>query len=142
MFKPNKESQSSPSKKAAPAASKPDAKLEGKAEPKTDPRIETKPEAKPDPKSLKRTAKPTPATEAPKTEEERFTLARKTASEDPKVLELRNKADASVSNGDAARFTRAYLRAMYGKMRALEPSLKDRIDMTEAAALRLVPEVD
>jgi hypothetical protein len=33
---------------------------------------------------------------------------------------------------------RAYLRALYGKMRALEPSLEERINLTEAAALKAV----
>jgi hypothetical protein len=83
--------------------------------------------------------KPAPA-EAPKTEDERFQLLMKTASEDPKVLELRAKADSATDNAEADRLTRAYLRTLYGKMRSLDPQLKDRINLTEAAALRIVPE--
>ncbi|MEY5027228.1 MAG: hypothetical protein RLZZ244_2756 [Verrucomicrobiota bacterium] len=78
--------------------------------------------------------------EAPKTEDERFQLLMKTASEDPKVVELRAKADSATDNAEADRLTRAYLRTLYGKMRTLDPQLKDRINLTEAAALRIVPE--
>ncbi len=105
----------------------------------------TKTDAKQEPRTSKRPVapkdKPAPAPpEAPKTEDERFIFARKTASEDPKVIELRSKADAAIKDAEVARLTRAYLRTLYGKMRTLEPTIKERIDLTEAAALRLVPE--
>jgi len=77
---------------------------------------------------------------APKagTEDERFANARKTASEDPKILELREKADLAKTGEAGAKAMRAYLKALYGKMRTLEPSLEERIDLTEAAALKAV----
>lgn len=72
------------------------------------------------------------------TEDERFAIARKTAAEDPKVVELREKADLAKNEEAGAKAMRAYLRALYGKMRALEPSLEERISLTEAAALKAV----
>ena len=73
-----------------------------------------------------------------KTEDERFAAARKAAAEDPKVVELREKADAAKNDESAGRLVRSYLRALYGKMRTLEPSLEERINLTEAAALKAV----
>lgn len=72
------------------------------------------------------------------TEDERFANARKAAAEDPKVVELREKADLAKTEEAGAKAMRAYLRALYGKMRTLEPSLEARIDLTEAAALKAV----
>ncbi len=84
--------------------------------------------------------KAAPVEKTPSSEDERFAAARKAASEDPKVAELRAKADAAKSDETANKAMRAYLRTMYGKMRTLEPSLEERINMTEAAALRAVPQ--
>jgi len=77
---------------------------------------------------------------APKagTEDERFANARKAAAEDPKILELREKADVAKTEEAGSKAMRAYLRALYGKMRALEPGLEERIGLTEAAALKAV----
>jgi hypothetical protein len=72
------------------------------------------------------------------TEDERFANARKTAAEDPKVVELREKADLAKTEEAGAKAMRAYLRALYTKMRTLEPSLEGRINLTEAAALKAV----
>ena len=91
-------------------------------------------------KSSTKEKAPDAALPAAQTDDERFILARKAASEDPKVIELRNKADAATKDAEVARLTRAYLRTLYGRMRTLEPKIKERIDLTEAAALRLVPE--
>ena len=77
---------------------------------------------------------------APKagSEDERFAIARKAAAEDPKILELREKADLAKTEEAGSKAMRAYLRALYGKMRTLEPSLEERISLTEAAALKAV----
>jgi hypothetical protein len=81
-------------------------------------------------------AKPAPAKAG--TEDERFANARKAAAEDPKVVELREKADLAKTEEAGTKAMRAYLRALYGKMRTLEPSLEGRINLTEAAALKAV----
>jgi type IV secretory pathway VirB10-like protein len=92
----------------------------------------------------KKTPKPAPdssSSDKPaQTEDEKFTAARKAAYEDPRVAELRGKADAAKNEEAANRAMRSYLRALYGKMRTLEPSLEERINMTEAAALRAFPQ--
>lgn len=77
---------------------------------------------------------------AAQSEDERFTTARKAAYEDAKVAELRTKADAAKNDETANKAMRSYLRALYGKMRSIEPSLEERINMTEAAALRAFPQ--
>ena len=131
----------SASKKGSSQAS---SSLESKSESRTETKSEGNNPGKGDSKAAKKSVpkeKPAPgAPEVPKTEDERFALAKKAASEDPKVIELRGKADASTREDDAQRLTRAYLRTLYGRMRTLEPTLKERIDLTEAAALRMVPE--
>jgi hypothetical protein len=73
---------------------------------------------------------------APSNEDESFKQARQQAFEDAKVAELRIKADEAKSKDAANAATRAYLKSLYSKMRSIEPSLKDRIDLTEAAALK------
>ena len=75
-------------------------------------------------------------------EDERFANARKAAAEDPKILELREKADLAKTEEAGTRAMRAYLRALYGKMRALEPRLEERISLTEAAALKAVSKAE
>jgi outer membrane biosynthesis protein TonB len=99
----------------------------------TDPKTEAKP-------APKKAASKDKAAEAPKTEQERFEAARKAAAEDARIAELRTKAEASANNAESHRLMRAYLRSLYGKMRSLEPTLSERIDLTEKAALKLVPE--
>jgi hypothetical protein len=79
-----------------------------------------------------------PAAKPAGSEDERFAQARKAASEDPKIVELREKADLAKSEEAGTKAMRAYLRALYGKMRTLEPSLEERINLTEAAALKAV----
>lgn len=129
-----KESETAPGDKK-PATASPGSKTDPKAEVKTEVKAEPKPVIK------KPVVKEKPA-EAPKTEQERFELARKNASEDPKISELRTKAEAHSNDAESARLMRAYLRSLYGKMRSLEPTLLERIDLTEAAALKLVPSPD
>ena len=80
-------------------------------------------------------AKPTQKTPAAN-EDELFSQVRQQAFEDAKVAELRTKADEAKSKEAANSATKAYLKSLYSKMRSLEPSLKARVDMTEAAALK------
>jgi len=56
------------------------------------------------------------------------------------VADLRAKVDASKNDESANKAMRSYLKALYGKMRSIEPSLEERINMTEAAALRAIPQ--
>ena len=99
------------------------------------------------PKEASKTRKVTKEKPAPpsgdkanQSDEERFTAARKAAYEDAKVAELRAKVDSAKNDDTANKAMRSYLRALYGKMRSIEPSLEERINMTEAAALRAFPQ--
>ena len=57
------------------------------------------------------------------------------AEQDAHVKQLQEAAD-SATGGDYKPARRRYLKALYEKMREIDPALKDRIDRTEAAALR------
>jgi hypothetical protein len=52
------------------------------------------------------------------------------------VISLQSKADAASEPDAQLKATKAYYKALYGKMREVNPSMKDRIDRTEAAAMR------
>jgi hypothetical protein len=71
-----------------------------------------------------------------KSEDELFSAVRLQALEDPNVGELRAKADKARDKDSGVAATKAYLRGLYGKMRDLEPGLKERIDLTETAAIQ------
>jgi hypothetical protein len=84
---------------------------------------------------------PVVETKTPEEEEaeetSRFQAAKAKAMEDPHLQGLQAKADSAV--GDEARVaTRRYYKALYQKMRKIEPSLTDRIDRTEDASMRRV----
>lgn len=68
-------------------------------------------------------------------ESKRFQAAKEKALTDPHVKELQDAAD-NATGDDMKAASRRYFKALYGKMREIDPSVKDRIDRTEAAALR------
>jgi len=80
-------------------------------------------------------------TETPAEEEAevsgKFQAAKTKALSDPEIMDMQSKAD-SVTGDDAKAATKRYYRALYDKMRDIDPTLKDRIDRTEAATLRRV----
>ena len=78
----------------------------------------------------------TPAEEEAE-ETSHFQAAKTKALEDKRIQELQAKADAAT--GDEAKTAmKRYYRALYDKMRDIDPTLKDRIDRTEDATLRRV----
>ena len=66
-----------------------------------------------------------------------FQLAKAKALEDKHVQDLQAAAD-SATGDDVKTASRRYYKALFGKMREIDPSLTDRIDRTQAAALRRV----
>jgi hypothetical protein len=76
----------------------------------------------------------TPAEEESE-ESSHFQAAKTKAMADPHILDLQSKAD-SATGDDATAATKRYYRALYDKMRDIDPSIKDRIDRAEAASLR------
>ncbi len=78
----------------------------------------------------------TPAEEEAE-ETSHFVAAKAKALADERVQDLQSKAD-SATGDEAKAATRRYYRALYEKMREIDPTLKDRIDRTEEATLRRV----
>lgn len=141
FFSRSKPVEPTPEKAPEKTTSKPSEKTSEKAQDKSVQKPAESPSAssptpkKPSTQTSTATAKSS-AKAAPANEDELFTQARQQASEDAKVAELRIKADEAKSKDAANAATKAYLRSLYSKMRSIEPSLKDRIDLTEAAALK------
>ena len=53
--------------------------------------------------------------------------------EDPQVKELKAKADSEVDEADARKALDAYNRALFRKVREIEPSLDGYVDKIEAS---------
>jgi hypothetical protein len=140
---------------------KPDAtaeKPEPKAEPKTEPKAQPKTEPEPPKATTKKGAgkgKVATSTPAPTQTKEQQALAKAHASgdadtiekakydevksraaADEKVAALKQKAEAAPTDEEGRKDLRAYNKALFQKMRALDPSLKARIDRMEAAVLK------
>jgi hypothetical protein len=71
-------------------------------------------------------------------EKARYRQVRAKALEDPNVLSLQDKADTAPNEDEQKAASKSYYKALFDKMREIEPSLKDRIDRTEAATLRRI----
>ena len=107
------------------------------------------PKATPAPKPP-RGARPTPVPKPSATvdegadpetvEREKFTTAKSKAQEDTEIQELKLKADTAPTEDEARKAMRTYNKALFRKMRSIEPSIKDRIDATEAAIMRRLGE--
>ncbi|MEA3187208.1 MAG: hypothetical protein QOD99_1038 [Chthoniobacter sp.] len=87
------------------------------------------------------TPTPAPHSMEPKTigggeqERARYQSAKAKALSDEGLKKLQEKADNA--EGEAQqKATREYYQTLFNKMRKLEPTLKDRIDRTEAATMR------
>jgi hypothetical protein len=70
-------------------------------------------------------------------ETKHFQDAKLKAEEDPRVQELQSKMDTAVGD-EAHAAARRYYKALYEKMREIDPTINDRIDRTEAASLRRI----
>jgi hypothetical protein len=60
--------------------------------------------------------------------------------EDDKVQELKQKSDAAFGDEEGRKAMRAYNKALFRKMRSIDPSIKERADATEAAIMRRLGE--
>lgn len=70
----------------------------------------------------------------------KFTEAKRQALEDSGVQDLKIKADTAPTEDEARKGLRAYNKALFQKMRKIDPSIKERIDATEAAILKRLGE--
>ncbi len=68
----------------------------------------------------------------------RYQEVKQKALQDKHVQELQEKADNASDGDEQRKASEKYYKALFNKMRNLDPSLKDRIDRTEAATLRRV----
>jgi hypothetical protein len=97
-----------------------------------------KPETKPEPK----TAKPgKPVKNAPKPAENlddatKYKNARATALEDAQIKELKEKADSAVADDEAHRASMAYNKALFRKIRQVDPSIDGYVDKLEEAMMK------
>jgi hypothetical protein len=101
---------------------------------------------------LKRGAKNTPPTQQNKANDEegdpeelekkRYDQAKAKATEMPEILALKEKADNASTDEESRRALRTFNRALFAKMRQLDPSIKDRADRIEAAIMKRLNDVD
>jgi hypothetical protein len=70
-------------------------------------------------------------------ETKHFEAAKTKALADPHIQDLQSQSD-SATGDDAKAASRRYYKALYQKMREIDPSVKDRINRTEAATMRRV----
>ena len=75
------------------------------------------------------------STDADAVEKLKYDQAKAKAAADPKVHELRGKADLAPSEDESRKALRAYNKAMFKRMKEIDPSIKDRVDRMEAAVM-------
>lgn len=73
-------------------------------------------------------------------EKSKYDEAKTRAMQDPEVQRAKEKADTALSEEDGRVALRAYNRALFGKMRELDDSIRERIDTTEEAILKRLSE--
>lgn len=129
-----------PDEKPKPEPEKPRATPEPR--PRTTPAPKPATAATPKPKPAATTPKATPApapaadADVETVERYKFTEAKRKALEDPAIQDLKLKADTAPSETEARKALRSYNKALFQKMKKIDPSIGDRIDATEAAILK------
>jgi hypothetical protein len=133
---------------AKPAASKP-----ADTEPTASTPPETAEPAAPKPAATKPTARKTASKPAATTktstppagtidpeelDRQKYDTAKAKAMEDPEIQALKKKADEAVTDDEAIQAQRAYNKALFAKMRKLDPLIKERIDRMEAAMMKRI----
>ncbi len=69
-------------------------------------------------------------------EKKRYDQAKATAMEMPEILALKEKADNASTDEESRRALRSFNKALFNKMRQLDPTIKDRADRVEAALMK------
>lgn len=69
-------------------------------------------------------------------EKAKYQEAKARAGEDSRLKELKQKADEAPNEEEGRKALRAYNKALFQKMRSLEPDIKERADRMEAAVLK------
>ena len=73
--------------------------------------------------------------EAEAAEKQKYDQAKAKAVADPKVQELRGKADLAATEDESRKALRAYNKAMFKRMKEIDPSIKEHVDRMEAAVM-------
>ncbi len=82
-----------------------------------------------------------PTSDDPDVQEKyKYDLAKTKAQADPEVQELKRKSEDAATEDEARKAQRAYNRALFSRMRKIEPGLKDRIDRVEGALMKKLGE--
>jgi len=68
----------------------------------------------------------------------KFKAVKGQAMEDPALLELKNKADSEVDEAGANKALMDYNRALFRKVREIEPSLTDYADRVEQSMTKRI----
>lgn len=153
--KPAPKAETEPKEEAKPAPKaeeKPVAKEEPKEETKPAPTEEPKTTATPKPAAEEKTqastkkggkkgataAKPaaTKVDTSHMDDGAKFRVTKAAAQEDPAIKELKAKADSAISESEAHSATVAYNRALFRKIRDIEPSLDGYVDQMESAMMK------
>ena len=69
-------------------------------------------------------------------ERKHYDLAKAKAMEMPEILALKEKADNASTDEESRRALRIFNKALFNKMRQLDPTIKDRADRVEAALMK------
>jgi hypothetical protein len=86
-------------------------------------------------------ATPPPDLKTPEGQEKwKYDEARAKAAQDQEVRTLKEKADAAANEEEGRRALRAYNKALFDKMRAIDPTIKERIDAMEAGVMKRLGE--
>lgn len=118
------------------------------ANPPTDSSASVTPAPTPTPRKTSKIKEKPPAVAAdipegtdPETAEKaKYDQAKARAAEDASVQELKRKADEASNEEEGRKASRAYNKALFNKMRRLDGSLKERIDLMEAAMMKRLGE--
>ena len=73
--------------------------------------------------------------DAEEVERQKYDQAKAKAVADPKVQELRGKADGAASEEESRKALRDYNKAMFKRMKEIDPSIKTHVERMEAAVM-------
>ncbi len=86
--------------------------------------------------SKKATAAPGDGSDPETAEKLKYDQAKATANADAEIQELKKNADAAGNEEEVRKALRAYNKALFRKMRGIDPTIKDRIDGMEAGVMK------
>ena len=94
----------------------------------------------PSPSAASRPVEPSADADAETKEKLRFETAKSKANEDPQIRSLKAKADEATTDEESKAALRAYNKALFEKVKRIDPSVSEWADRLEAAILRRLSE--